>query len=506
MGNSIATVEQMQSYIKKVNPNVIQSVVDMIPLYLSEGLVEGVRGDIAFAQSCLETGNFTFKGSAVSLDQNNFAGIGVVSRGMKGNSWSTAQLGIRAQIQHLKAYAIDLPLNQDCVDDRYKWVAKGCAPYVEWLGIQENPNHKGWAAGSAYGTKILNILNRILDEPKNKDKNDINIKGVDNVSIMNGIAGRRGKNPVGAFIHNDAAGNGATANHYKGWLPTHNALNGFAHYYVCSDGILQAEDDSNIAWHCGQADGNANYLSFEFCQSMGDLSTFKSNEEKGLQLIAQKFKQYGIVPNSNTVKLHQEVFATACPHRSVEIHGGLYATKQYFINKIKLYMSIGESGWVKDNIGWWYRYANGGYAKSGWEFISGSWYYFNEKGYALSSQWIKYKDNWYYLRDNCKMATGWLSYENNWYYLNDSGTMQTGWILYNNKWYYLNPKQKTNIPEGAMITGIFEIKGVLYNFLKSGEMEWEINLNGGILKAIADKKWAIEYLEEHLEKNDKQDD
>ena len=77
----------------------------LIPLYLSEGKAEGVRGDIAFAQSCLETGNFGFFGSAVTLDQNNFCGMGVTSNGMRGNSFDTPQLGIRAQVQHLKTYA-----------------------------------------------------------------------------------------------------------------------------------------------------------------------------------------------------------------------------------------------------------------------------------------------------------------------------------------------------------------------------------------------------------------
>ena len=43
-------------YLKAKNPDVAQSVLDMVPLYLSEGKAEGVRGDIAFAQSCLETG------------------------------------------------------------------------------------------------------------------------------------------------------------------------------------------------------------------------------------------------------------------------------------------------------------------------------------------------------------------------------------------------------------------------------------------------------------------
>lgn len=163
MGQAKATAEQMKAYIKRVNPEVAQSIIKMIPLYLTEGEAEGVRGDIAFAQSCLETGNFTYKGSAVTLDQNNFAGIGVTKNGMKGNSWATPQLGIRAQIQHLKAYASTDRLFGTCVDPRFTYVVRGCAEFVEWLGIQENPHRYGWASGKGYGTKIIEILNNILN-------------------------------------------------------------------------------------------------------------------------------------------------------------------------------------------------------------------------------------------------------------------------------------------------------------------------------------------------------
>lgn len=162
MGTAVATVKQMQDYIKKVNANVAQSVIDMIPYYLSEGKAEGVRGDIAFAQSCLETGNFGFSQSAVTLDQNNFAGMGVTQNGMKGLSFETPQLGIRCQIQHLKAYASTDVLVNENIDPRFKYVTRGSARYVQWLGIQENPNGYGWAAGAGYGEKILTILNKIL--------------------------------------------------------------------------------------------------------------------------------------------------------------------------------------------------------------------------------------------------------------------------------------------------------------------------------------------------------
>lgn len=161
-GTPQATVRQMQAYIKKVNPNVPQSVIDMIPYYLSEGQAEGIRGDIAFAQSCLETGNFTFRDGAVTLDQNNFCGMGVIENSMKGASFDTPQLGIRAQIQHLKAYANRQPLRGVCVDPRFHLVTRGVSETVQHLGIQENPRGYGWAAGADYGVKILNILENIL--------------------------------------------------------------------------------------------------------------------------------------------------------------------------------------------------------------------------------------------------------------------------------------------------------------------------------------------------------
>lgn len=162
MGAAVATADQMKAYLKAKNPNVAQSVLDMVPLYLSEGAAEGVRGDIAFAQSCLETGNFGFAGSAVTLEQNNFCGMSVTANGMKGNSFSTPQLGIRAQVQHLKAYASTEPLKGKCIDPRFKYVARGCAEVVEWLGQKENPQGKGWATGAGYGEKIVAILNGIL--------------------------------------------------------------------------------------------------------------------------------------------------------------------------------------------------------------------------------------------------------------------------------------------------------------------------------------------------------
>lgn len=162
MGEAILTESQMLEYLDSVYPDAPDVVKTLPALYLEEGKKEGVRGDIAFAQACLETGNFIFPSStAVKLEQWNFAGLGVTKNGMTGNSFGSPEEGVRAQIQHLKAYASTEDLSSECVDQRFSLVKRGSAKYVEWLGMQENPEGLGWAAGKDYGPHILAMYDKI---------------------------------------------------------------------------------------------------------------------------------------------------------------------------------------------------------------------------------------------------------------------------------------------------------------------------------------------------------
>ncbi len=134
IGKSECTASQMAQYLINKNPNAKTWALKYARLYLEEGETEGVRGDGAWIQSCKETGNFRFTGgTAVTFDQNNFCGLGVTSKGMKGHSFDTPRLGIRAQMQHLKGYATNKPLVNACVDPRYQYISKGCAPKFEDL-------------------------------------------------------------------------------------------------------------------------------------------------------------------------------------------------------------------------------------------------------------------------------------------------------------------------------------------------------------------------------------
>ena len=127
-----------------------------------EAVTEGVRPEVVFAQAMLETGYLQFGGD-VKVGQFNFAGLGATGGGAEGIHFPDVRTGIRAQVQHLKAYASDEPLKQACVDERFKYVVRKSAPYIEWLGIQENPTGKGWAGGKEYGFNMIkNIIHALL--------------------------------------------------------------------------------------------------------------------------------------------------------------------------------------------------------------------------------------------------------------------------------------------------------------------------------------------------------
>ena len=103
---------------------------------------------------------------SIKINQFNFAGLGAVDGNSSGNcaSFPDVRTGIRAQIQHLKAYASTEALNNTCVDPRFNLVTKGCAPYVEWLGQKENPAGKGWATAVGYGTSIVIMIKKMKNQ------------------------------------------------------------------------------------------------------------------------------------------------------------------------------------------------------------------------------------------------------------------------------------------------------------------------------------------------------
>lgn len=162
MGDSNTTLNQMVAYYKSraTYPSFYAdsdapTIEAFCQIYIEECQAEGVRADVAFCQAMKETGFLKF-GGQVQIEQYNFAGLGATDGGAAGASFGSVREGIRAHIQHLKAYASTSALTNACVDSRYSLVTRNSAPYVEWLGISENPYGKGWATAKGYGYSIIN--------------------------------------------------------------------------------------------------------------------------------------------------------------------------------------------------------------------------------------------------------------------------------------------------------------------------------------------------------------
>lgn len=161
--------------------------------------------------------------------------------------------------------------------------------------------------------------------------------------------------------------------------------------------------------------------------------------------------------------------------------------------------------WVKDAVGWWYRYEDGSYPASmsaqidgatyrfdargymvtgwaleggqwfyhgasgaqvaGWANVNGTWYYLDPASGAMVTGWVFVSGTWYYLGASGAMVTGWAYLDGAWYYLTPSGAMAIGWLHEGGSWYYLDPAT------GAMVTGSQQVNGVAYTFGPDGRMQ-----------------------------------
>ena len=160
--------------------------------------------------------------------------------------------------------------------------------------------------------------------------------------------------------------------------------------------------------------------------------------------------------------------------------------------------------WVKDAVGWWYRYEDGSYPASmsaqidgatyrfdargymvtgwaleggqwfyhgasgaqvaGWANVNGTWYYLDPASGVMATGWVFVSGTWYYLGASGAMVTGWVYVDGAWYYLTPSGAMAIGWLHEGGSWYYLDPAT------GAMVTGSQQVNGVAYTFGPDGRM------------------------------------
>ena len=160
LGPSFLAANQMAAYLDFIHakPRITTSTLDLAQEYLDEGAKTGVRGDVAFAQSILETGGFANPGSAAT--DNNFAGIGWCDSCAHGFDFPTAQLGVRAQLQLLRIY-----VDPNFPDASYKdpILLKGTLSLGFRGKVQTWWDLWGtWATGALYGQRVYDIYEKMV--------------------------------------------------------------------------------------------------------------------------------------------------------------------------------------------------------------------------------------------------------------------------------------------------------------------------------------------------------
>jgi cell wall-associated NlpC family hydrolase len=151
LGPSSLTAAQLQAWAArngKGNGRLNCTLDQLIAWYISEGDAQGVRGDVAFAQACLETGWFTNSDTA----RNNFAGIAHYDNAPAGLDFPSPQIGVRAQVQLLAKVTGDTRFGHP--DVAPNWAGRQT---FTWGGLSSN-----WATDPNYGRSVIAVYNSLL--------------------------------------------------------------------------------------------------------------------------------------------------------------------------------------------------------------------------------------------------------------------------------------------------------------------------------------------------------
>lgn len=155
MDQGRSDTDDLASMLRFYNPKISEEYAEEIAkIYVEECSDEGVNYDIAFCQMVLETGFLSFGGSVLSK-QYNFCGLGAVSGHSRGEYFPDMRTGIRAHIQHLKAYASRENIRKKSVDRRFRFVKRGSATTIYALQGK-------WATDPQYDIKLERLLERLF--------------------------------------------------------------------------------------------------------------------------------------------------------------------------------------------------------------------------------------------------------------------------------------------------------------------------------------------------------
>ncbi len=161
LGDPLVSAKDLAAFVRKRGK--AHSSIDIEKLaetFIAEGRAEGVRSDVAWVQSIIETGWFSFGASMVRTDDYNYAGIGACDSCSRGIIFPSMSDGVRTQVQLLRTYATKGLTTRDLANPPprlapEKSSVRGCCR--TWMGLSGV-----WATGPGYGIKILTLYNQLL--------------------------------------------------------------------------------------------------------------------------------------------------------------------------------------------------------------------------------------------------------------------------------------------------------------------------------------------------------
>jgi hypothetical protein len=163
MGPPLLSAEEIAQWFSgtKRKARITVPIEELTKYYVEEGMAVGVKSDIAFAQTILETGGLSFPaGGQVLGSDNNFAGMDACDSCTRGRSFPDARTGVRAQLQQLRVYAdpnlTNAALDPPAVNPRLdRHHLKGKVPL--WAGLTHT-----WATADTYADRVLGIYAQML--------------------------------------------------------------------------------------------------------------------------------------------------------------------------------------------------------------------------------------------------------------------------------------------------------------------------------------------------------
>lgn len=163
MGGTRVSAAQMAAWLRARSAQPYRATVtvdQLATMFVLEGNDERVSGDLAFVQAVVETGWFSFSGR-VPPSANNFGGIGATDSTQLYNVFRSARAGVRAHIQHLRAYGDPTVTVQNLAhpleSPRFNLVVpKGRAP------MWSNMGSGNWATDPLYSSKILTLYSDLV--------------------------------------------------------------------------------------------------------------------------------------------------------------------------------------------------------------------------------------------------------------------------------------------------------------------------------------------------------